>query len=66
MFCALKGRAANQRMTTEERIQQYLRGAASRFRDTERIGPFLATFTPDSENPYISYALTGEPLGAER
>ncbi len=44
-------------LSLEGRIQQYLRGAASRFRETERIGPFLATFTPDSENPYINYAL---------
>lgn len=44
-------------MSVEVRIQRYLRGAASRFRENERVGPFLATFTPDSENPYINYAL---------
>jgi GNAT superfamily N-acetyltransferase len=40
-----------------ERIHAYLRGAASRNRDTERIGPFLATFTRRSENPYLNYAI---------
>jgi ribosomal protein S18 acetylase RimI-like enzyme len=39
------------------RIQSYLRVAASRQRDTERIGPFLATFTPHSDNPFLNYAI---------
>jgi hypothetical protein len=34
-----------------------LRVAASRVRDTERIGPFLATFSRHSANPYLSYAI---------
>lgn len=41
----------------EARIQAYLRAAASRVRDTERIGPFLATFTSYSDNSYLNYAL---------
>lgn len=38
-------------------IQAYLRVAASRTRETEQIGPFLATFTPASANPYLNYAI---------
>jgi hypothetical protein len=38
-------------------IQVYIRGAARRGRQTERIGPFLATFTEDTDNPYLSYAI---------
>lgn len=41
----------------DSRIQSYLRIAASRARDTERIGPFLATFSRHSANPYLSYAI---------
>lgn len=39
------------------RIQSYLRVAASHQRDTERIGSFLATFTPDNNNPFLNYAI---------
>jgi ribosomal protein S18 acetylase RimI-like enzyme len=52
----------------DTRIQSYLRGAASRVRDTERIGPFLATFSPNSSNPYLNYAIPdpgAEPSSAE-
>jgi len=38
-------------------IQSYLRGAASRARDTERVGPFLATFSRHSANPFLNYAI---------
>ena len=38
-------------------IQAYIREAASRGRHTERVGPFLATFTDDTDNPYLSYAI---------
>jgi ribosomal protein S18 acetylase RimI-like enzyme len=38
-------------------IQAYIRGAASLGRDTERIGPFLATFSRRTDNPYLSYAI---------
>jgi hypothetical protein len=41
----------------ESRIQSYLRFAASQQRDTERIGPFLATFSRHSANPYLNYAI---------
>ena len=34
-------------------IQAYLRVAASRTRETERIGPFLATFSHPSQNPFL-------------
>src|SRR5919198_4606718 len=40
-----------------QRIQAYLRVAAPRGRDSERIGPFLATFNRDSDNPYLNYAI---------
>jgi GNAT superfamily N-acetyltransferase len=41
----------------EARIQSYLRFAASHGRDTERIGPFLATFSLGDDNPYANYAI---------
>src|SRR5262249_31752076 len=44
-------------MSIESRIQQYLRVTASRLRDTERIGPFLATYTLGNANPFLNYAV---------
>ncbi len=41
----------------DSRIQSYLRFAASQQRDTEQIGPFLATFNPHSPNPFLNYAI---------
>ncbi|HEY0734789.1 MAG TPA: GNAT family N-acetyltransferase [Herpetosiphonaceae bacterium] len=41
----------------ESRIQSYLRVAASHGREIQQIGPFLATFSLYSDNPYINYAL---------
>ncbi|MBD3886290.1 GNAT family N-acetyltransferase [Phormidium tenue FACHB-886] len=41
----------------ESRIQSYLRTAASYQRDTERIGPFLATFSRSNDNPFLNYAI---------
>ena len=41
----------------QSRIQSYLRFAASQQRDTERIKPFLATFSRHSANPYLNYAI---------
>ena len=38
-------------------IQAYLRVAASRAREVERIGPFLATFSRSSQNPFLNYAI---------
>jgi GNAT superfamily N-acetyltransferase len=44
-------------------IQRYIRTAAVRGREVERIGPFLATFNPHSASPYRSYAIPDD--GAE-
>ena len=41
----------------QDRIQSYLRFAASQHRNTERIGPFLATFNCHSANPFLNYAI---------
>jgi GNAT superfamily N-acetyltransferase len=38
-------------------IQAYIRSSVRRGRDTEQVGPFLATFSPYSANPYPSYAV---------
>ncbi len=38
-------------------IGSYIRSAASRVRDTERVGPFLATYSRHSANPYLNYAV---------
>jgi predicted GNAT family acetyltransferase len=38
-------------------IQDYVRRTAAGGRDTERIGPFLATFSRDSTNPFLNYAI---------
>ncbi len=38
-------------------IQAYIRRNAARNRDTEQIGPFLATFARNSTNPYLNYAI---------
>lgn len=38
-------------------VQQYLRAITTRGRDTERIGPFLATFSRSSSNPFLNYAI---------
>jgi ribosomal protein S18 acetylase RimI-like enzyme len=47
----------------DSHIQTYLRGAASRAREVEKIGPFLATFSPGDDNPYLNYAIPDD--GAE-
>ena len=41
-------------------IQGYLRRAAGRGREVEGVGPFLATFTPGSANPFLNYAIPDE------
>jgi predicted GNAT family acetyltransferase len=38
-------------------LQSHIRRAAAAGRDTERIGPFLATFSPDNTNPFLNYAV---------
>lgn len=47
----------------ERRIQAAARAAASRSREAERVGPFTATFSTGSANPFLSYAIPDE--GAE-
>ena len=52
----------------EHRIQAAIRADATRSREVERIGPFVATFTPGSQNPYLNYAIPeadGEPTAGE-
>jgi hypothetical protein len=52
----------------DARIQAYLRGAAACGRETERIGPFLATFDSASGNPFLNYAIPddgAQPSAAE-
>jgi GNAT superfamily N-acetyltransferase len=46
------------------RIQEALRHHAPRGRDTEHIGPFLATFTRDTDNPYLNYAIPADNADA--
>ena len=48
------------------RIQAYLRVAAPRGRDHARIGPFLATFTRESDNPYLNYAIPDDGAAPQR
>ena len=38
-------------------ILRYLTGAAARYRDVERVGPFTATFDRDDPNTYLNYAI---------
>ena len=38
-------------------IHAYLRASVSGSRDTEQIGPFLASFSRRSSNPFLSYAI---------
>jgi hypothetical protein len=49
-------------------INAYLRIAAGRGRTTERVGPFLATFSPDNNNQFLNYAIpddAAEPTEAD-
>jgi len=49
-------------------IQAYIRETAPRGRETERIGPFLATYSPDTDHPMLNYAIPddgAEPSPAE-
>jgi ribosomal protein S18 acetylase RimI-like enzyme len=38
-------------------VQSYIRDTAADGREVERIGPFLATFTARSANPFLNYAI---------
>ena len=41
---------------TDREIHAYLRSSV-RSREREQIGPFLATFSPHSDNPFLNYAI---------
>ena len=47
----------------DREIQNYIRIAAANGRETERVGPFLATFNPHHPLKYLSYAIPDD--GAE-
>jgi GNAT superfamily N-acetyltransferase len=38
-------------------LQSHIRRAAASGRATEQVGPFLATYSPKSDNPYLNYAI---------
>src|SRR2546423_3679507 len=38
-------------------IQEYLRLASAPFREIIQIGPFCATFSEGTDNPYLNYAI---------
>ncbi|MGW3961944.1 GNAT family N-acetyltransferase [Amycolatopsis sp. NPDC005003] len=38
-------------------IQNYVRATAPRGRETERVGPFLATYSPGTPHPMLNYAI---------
>ncbi|RYG70894.1 GNAT family N-acetyltransferase [bacterium] len=44
----------------EQEIQAYMRLAASRDRETEQVGPFLATYTAHTEMTYLNYAIPSD------
>ncbi len=52
----------------EREIHAYLRAVNARERESERVGPFLATFSLRSPNPYLNYAIPdddAEPAAAD-
>jgi hypothetical protein len=46
-----------ERIALQARIAAYLRAVAPMGRQTQRVGPFLATCTPTADNPYLNYAI---------
>jgi ribosomal protein S18 acetylase RimI-like enzyme len=49
-------------------IQTYVRKTAPRGRETERVGPFLATYSPGTAHPMLNYAIPDDgakPTAAE-
>jgi GNAT superfamily N-acetyltransferase len=49
-------------------IARYLRASIAQGRDTERVGPFLASFSRSSRNPFLNYAIPdddAEPSAAD-
>jgi GNAT superfamily N-acetyltransferase len=49
----------------KSRIQAYLRAVAPLGRDHVQIGPFLATFNPNNDNPYLNYAIPDDAAEPE-
>src|SRR5690349_15139354 len=47
-------------------IQAYVRTTAPRGRETERVGPFLATYSPGTSHPMLNYAIPDGGLPAPR
>jgi GNAT superfamily N-acetyltransferase len=53
---------------TERAITAYLRRSIAEGRDSERIGPFLASYSRTSTNPFLNYAIPddgADPTAAE-
>ena len=49
-------------------LQAYVRATAPRGRETERVGPFLATYSPGTNHPMLNYAIPDDgarPSAAE-
>ncbi|KZB85283.1 acetyltransferase [Amycolatopsis regifaucium] len=49
-------------------LQSYIRTTAAQSRETERIGPFLATYTTGNDHPFLNYAIPdngGVPTGGD-
>ncbi len=46
-----------ERRDLNRRLLAYLRKSAMRGPNHQRIGPFLALFAPDNDNPYLNYAI---------
>nr|WP_221472162.1 GNAT family N-acetyltransferase [Amycolatopsis umgeniensis] len=48
-------------------MQSYIRTTAAKFRETERIGPFLATYTTGNDHMFLNYAIpdNGETPSAQ-
>ncbi|MFI6300411.1 GNAT family N-acetyltransferase [Amycolatopsis thailandensis] len=45
------------RSETIRALQSYIRTTAAKFRETERIGPFLATYYLEATSPFLNYAI---------
>jgi len=55
-------------MTVGRRISAYLRASVTLSREIERIGPFLASFSPETDNRFLNYAIPdddAEPTAAD-
>lgn len=55
----------DERRILDLRLLAYLRAAALRRRNHERIGPFVVTFTSDNDNPYLNYAIPDDDIEPE-